>query len=119
MIAEDDESADQGAELREILVPEPRGLLFINKPQLAEASFELTPLAIQRKKQEKKQAKKKYGKGGGSLHGVDSPIDDLDDADTDHDYSGSECQMLDEHGKPWPRGIIRIDMHDVCAKVCI
>ncbi|MCP4550394.1 MAG: hypothetical protein GY835_28380, partial [bacterium] len=113
VIAEDDEVADQEAELREILIPEPRELLLIDKPRLAEASFEQTPLSIQitrlafqKKKQEKKQAKKKYGKGGGSLHGVDSPDDYSDDADMDHDYSGSECQMVDEHGNPWPRGFI-------------
>ncbi|MCP4605329.1 MAG: hypothetical protein GY847_33220, partial [Proteobacteria bacterium] len=73
---------------------------------------QITRLAFQKKKPEKKQKKKKYGKGGGSLHGFNSPDDYSDDADTDHDYSGSECQMLDEHGNPWPRGIIRIDMRD-------
>ncbi len=88
VIAEDDEMADQEAELREILIPEPRELLLIDKPRLAEVSFEQTPQSIQitrlakkKKKQEKKQAKKKYGKGGGSLHGVDSPDDYSDDAD--------------------------------------
>ncbi len=101
------------------LIPEPRELLFIDKPRLVEASYEKTPVAIQitcltfeRKKQEKKQQKKKYGKGGGSLHAWDSLVDDLDDADTIHDYLGSDCQMLDDSGNPWPHGFIRIDMRD-------
>ncbi len=45
-VMEDDEMAEQGVELREILIPEPRKLLFIDKPRLVEAAFEKTPLVI-------------------------------------------------------------------------
>ncbi len=75
-------------------------------------AIKVTRLAFERNKQEKKQQKKKWGKGGGSLHTWDVPVDDLDDADTDHNYLGSDCQMLDEHGQPWPHGYVKIDMCD-------
>ncbi len=119
VIAEGDDTAEQGMELREILIPKPRELLFVDKPHLAEATFEKTPtvikvsrLTFEHKKQEKKQQKKKWGKRGGSMHAWDSPVDDLDSVDSMHDYSGSECQMLDEHGQPWPQGYIKVDMYD-------
>ncbi len=74
--------------------------------------IKVTRLAFERKKQEKKQQKKKWGKGGGSLHAWDSPVDDLDSATSMHDYSGSECHMLEEHGQPWLQGYIKVDMCD-------
>ncbi len=62
----------KGAELQEILIPEPRELLFNDKPCLAEAAFEKTPtvikvtrLTFEHKKHEKKQQEKKYGKRRG------------------------------------------------------
>ncbi len=116
VITEDEDGIDWLTVPCEILVPEAQKLKFIPLPHLAEAAREKTPTAIQairltyeRRKDAKKQ--EQTGKCRGSRC-AGSHVSDQEGELDSKDYSDDNCEMLEDDGKPWPKGFVRMSMGD-------